>query len=93
MSLASDELNYIGCNIFKEADPSFTAVTSRQRRRMLSPDPRSRKLAMLPLTHHFHYGSNYEKLEASICRPLAPEIRTLLDSSRHFAFGHRRFGL
>jgi hypothetical protein len=76
MKRASDELNYMGCNIFREGqllvhhqdEPSAAHATAKP--------PRSRKLAMLPLTHYFRDGSKCEIPAASKCFPLCRHERT-----------------
>jgi hypothetical protein len=51
MNRASDELNYMGCNIFREGRPLVQRPDEPSAAHATAKPPRSRKLAMLPLTH------------------------------------------
>ena len=51
MNRASDELNYMGCNIFREGQPPVQRPDEPSAAHATAKPPRSRKLAMLPLTH------------------------------------------
>jgi hypothetical protein len=57
MNRASDELNYMGCNIFREGQPLVHRHDEPSAAHALAKPPRSRKLAILPLTHDFRDGS------------------------------------
>jgi len=57
MNRAGDELNYMGCNILREGQPLVHRHDEPSAAHALAKPPRSRKLAMLPLTHDFRDGS------------------------------------
>jgi hypothetical protein len=53
MNRPSDELNYMGCNIFREGHPLVHRPDEPSAAHATAKPPRSRKLAMLPLTNDF----------------------------------------
>ncbi len=62
MNRASDELNYMGCNIFREGQPLVHRHDEPSAAHALAKPPRSRKL-MLPLTHDFRDGSTATEID------------------------------
>jgi hypothetical protein len=56
MNRAIHELNYMGCNIFREGQALVQRPDEPSAAHATAKPPRSRKLAKLPLTHDFRDG-------------------------------------